>query len=36
MDRSTPTVSALRQRLTEDMRLRKFELLSSMEAMPSS
>ena len=25
MDRSTPTVSPLRQRMTEDMRMRKFE-----------
>jgi len=36
MDRSTPTVSPLRQRMTEDMRMRKFEVLSPMEAMPSS
>ena len=25
MERSTPTVSSLRQRMTEDMRMRKFE-----------
>ena len=30
------TVSPLRQRMTEDMRMRKFEVLSPMEAMPSS
>ena len=31
MDRLTPNVSPLRQRMTEDMRMRKFEVLIPME-----